>query len=172
MNSLLLPFSCGPNTIWFPHDFSGTPQKEEKIAQLCVQATCSVVIGQGFKFGHALHNAQIRTLHIVRNVFAVTEGTAPRLYGLGAVPFCMLYYKFLFWKFLYLAVLLYIIHTFIHIYIKRDYGFLPQLQAGIGAAGHQCKKWETGQHAPQGESCRRLFPLYDEGDVAGLVNHG
>lgn len=55
MNSLLLPFSCGPNTIWFPHDFSGTPQKEEKIAQLCVQATCSVVIGQGFKFGHALH---------------------------------------------------------------------------------------------------------------------
>ena len=57
MNSLLLPFSCGPNTIWFPHDFSGTPQKEEKIAQLCVQATCSVVIGQGFKFGHALQTA-------------------------------------------------------------------------------------------------------------------
>ena len=56
MNSLLLPFSCGPNTIWFPHDFSGTPQKEEKIAQLCVQATCSVVIGQGFKFGHALQD--------------------------------------------------------------------------------------------------------------------
>lgn len=78
MNSLLLPFSCGPNTIWFPHDFSGTPQKEEKIAQLCVQATCSVVIGQGFKFGHALHRQGPET--------AMVSGLFP-LFAMGSAVF-------------------------------------------------------------------------------------